>query len=191
MVSFSCCCGNRTTSRTETSLSAQAAETYLDSPLLLFRLSSSLHPAMVKPKNADTPGSLKYYPARRVLKETHEWQDEQSCARHAFTSQIKSVKHLALLGQLESVIRNVLPQVPSQLWRMLSPCTGSTHTEPQAPDPRGNRARRPAEAYQACAAARFSPSTREPQKHTRGDKLAQKPEPSRKSDNPGRRAETG
>lgn len=36
------------------------ADIYLDSPLLLLRLSSSLHPAMVKYKTVDTPDNLKY-----------------------------------------------------------------------------------------------------------------------------------
>lgn len=40
---------------------------YLDSPLLLLRLSSSLHPAMVKSKTADTPDNLNYYAARSHL----------------------------------------------------------------------------------------------------------------------------
>lgn len=54
---------------------------------------------MVKPRNADSPDNLKYYPARRVLKETHEFEGEQGCARHAGSSKILSVKHLALLDK--------------------------------------------------------------------------------------------
>lgn len=42
----------------------RVAEIYLDSPLLLLRLSSSLHPAMVKYKTVDTPDNLKYDAAR-------------------------------------------------------------------------------------------------------------------------------